>query len=73
MGIALTFCPGWPWTAILPICTFWVAGISGMSHQTWTLVFSFIYIKFYKQFWSISCIFSITYGFIIIFYERIYF
>jgi hypothetical protein len=30
-----TFPWGWPWTAFLPILTFWVARITGLNHHTW--------------------------------------
>jgi hypothetical protein len=29
----LTFCPGWPWTTILPTSDFWVVRIIGISHH----------------------------------------
>jgi hypothetical protein len=41
LGVLLTFCPGWPQTAILLISTYWVAGIIDMSHCIW-LVFVFL-------------------------------
>jgi hypothetical protein len=31
-GVYLTFCPGWPWNAVLPISASWVAGITGMTN-----------------------------------------
>jgi hypothetical protein len=33
--LANFFCLGWPWTLILPISAFWVAGITAMSHCAW--------------------------------------
>jgi hypothetical protein len=34
MGSCLTFCPGWPWTLILPMSSSPVAWITGMRHLT---------------------------------------
>jgi hypothetical protein len=31
--VLLTFCPGWPHTAVLLISVSWIAGIIGVSHQ----------------------------------------
>jgi hypothetical protein len=42
-GILLTFYPGWPWTAVLPISAPWVAGIIILCHNTWGQETSFIF------------------------------
>jgi hypothetical protein len=34
-GVSPTFCPGWPWTAILPISTSGIAVIIDLSQCTW--------------------------------------
>jgi hypothetical protein len=40
-GVSWTFYPDWPWTSILLISVSWAARITGMSHGTWPLSFSF--------------------------------
>jgi hypothetical protein len=34
-GISWTFCPGCPWTMILPISACQIARITGVSHCVW--------------------------------------
>jgi hypothetical protein len=42
-GVSLMVCPGWPWTANLPISASWVAaGITDVSHCAWP---EFMYFK----------------------------
>jgi hypothetical protein len=36
-GVSVTFCPGWPWVAILLISVFLVAGITGVNYHIWVL------------------------------------
>jgi hypothetical protein len=40
-GILLIFCWGWPWTAILPISTFWIVEIKGVNNCAQLQFFSF--------------------------------
>jgi hypothetical protein len=47
MGVSQTICPDWPWTLILPISTFQVARIIGMSH--WHLAYFILFINFLKK------------------------
>jgi hypothetical protein len=41
MGVLQTICRDWLWMAILLIPASWVARITGLSHQHWTLFFVF--------------------------------
>jgi hypothetical protein len=56
-GVLLTFCPGWPQTAILLISISQVAEITGMSHCTWP-VSSFVIGPCYVRF-SCLCLSSL--------------
>jgi hypothetical protein len=51
--VSLTFCPGWPWTIILPVSASAVLGITGMQHPIWLLHISILIV-----FTCICCLFN---------------
>jgi hypothetical protein len=52
----LLFCPGWPWTMILPISVYWISGIIGVNHYTRPcILISVIYVTYFLYFIYIIC------------------
>jgi hypothetical protein len=53
-GIWLTFCPGWPQTAILPVYAFLVAEIIGIPGPILLQIIRFLLDISFSTFWTIS-------------------
>jgi hypothetical protein len=64
-GVFRTFCPNWPWNAILLISASQVARITGVSHQclTYKYIFECIFVHKSKSL-PLSCYLIIEIGFV---------